>query len=172
VTTTPIRPDIKAHIRNLYTRLATHGTVNISQAPILSGEELARILGYNTSGLSVPKKAWRLFAGCGNPLEEIEIEPQWIVLDVGCGVGIDSSIASLSLRPPGRVIGMDITEELLYQAKKYAGAHSVCQWMIGDGEALPLRPAAIDLIVANGSFNLMPNKEQAICRRRPDGART
>jgi len=159
---TRVRGSIKAHIRNLYARLATHGTANISHAPVVSGEELARTLGYNTSILSVSRKAWRLFAGCGNPLEEIELKPQWSILDLGCGAGIDSYIASLSLRPPGRVIGVDITEELLYQAKKYADVHSVCHWVLGDGETLPLRPATIDLIIANGSFNLMPNKEQAM----------
>lgn len=154
--------NIKAHIRELYARLATHGTANISDAPVASGEQLARTFGYDTSLLAVPKKAWRLFAGCGNPLKGIKLEPQWIVLDLGCGVGIDSQVAALSLRPPGRVIGIDITPELLYQAKEYSRSPSPCQWVAGDGEHLPLRPESIDLVVANGSFNLMPRKVQAL----------
>jgi len=153
---------IKAHIQKLYAKLAAHGTANISSVSIDGGEELARALGYDTSVLPIPKKAWRLFAGCGNPLEEIRLGPHWIVLDLGCGVGIDSQMAALSMQPPGRVIGMDITRELLYQAKEYSYSHPLCHWVTGDGEQLPLRSESIDLVTANGSFNLLPHKEQAL----------
>lgn len=153
---------IKAYVRELYAKLAAQGTANISSLPIPCGEELARALGYHISVLPIPDKAWRLFAGCGNPLAEIRLEPHWIVLDLGCGVGIDSQMAALSLQPPGRVIGMDITRELLYQAKEYSHSHPLCLWVTGDGEKLPLRSDCIDLVTVNGSFNLMPHKEQAL----------
>ena len=153
---------IKNCVRELYAKLAAHGSANISSVPIACGEELARSLGYDTSFLPIPKKAWRLFAGCGNPLEEIRLGLHWTVLDLGCGVGIDSQMAGLSMKPPGRVIGMDITRELLYHAKEYSRSHPVCHWVTGDGEQLPLRSECIDLVTANGSFNLMPHKEQAL----------
>jgi arsenite methyltransferase len=153
---------IKAYVRELYAKLAAHGSANISSVPIPCGEELARALGYDTSLLPIPKKAWRLFAGCGNPLEEIRLGLHWTVLDLGCGVGIDSQMAALSMKPPGRVIGMDITRELLHHAKEYSSSHPVCHWVTGDGEQLPLRSECIDLVTANGSFNLMPHKEQAL----------
>jgi arsenite methyltransferase len=153
---------IKAYIRDLYAKLAAHGTANISSVSIASGEELARSLGYDTSFLPIPKEAWRLFAGCANPLEEIRPEQHWTVLDLGCGVGIDSQIVAFSLQPPGRVIGVDITRELLHRAKEYSSSHPVCNWVTGDGEQLPLRSECIDLVIANGSFNLMVHKEQAL----------
>jgi arsenite methyltransferase len=153
---------IKACVRKLYAKLADHGTANISSLPILSGEELASALGYDTSFLPIPQEAWRLFAGCGNPLEEVGIEQHWAVLDLGCGVGIDCQLAALSLEPPGRVIGVDITRELLQHAREYSYAHPLCNWVAGDGEHLPLRSGCIDLVIANGSFNLMPHKEQAL----------
>ena len=153
---------LKAYLRQLYAKLAAHGTANLSSAPIACGEELARALGYHTSVLPIPKKAWRLFAGCGNPLEEIRMGPHWIVLDLGCGVGIDSQVAALSIQPPGRVIGIDITSEMLYQAKGYSDSNPLCHWVTGDGEYLPLRSDCIDLVTANGSFNLLPHKEQAL----------
>jgi SAM-dependent methyltransferase len=159
---TPAPESIKAHIQKLYAKLAAHGTANISSLSIDDGEVLARALGYDTSVLPIPKKAWRLFAGCGNPLAEIRLGPHWIVLDLGCGVGIDSQMAALSMEPPGRVIGMDITRELLYQAKEYSYSHPLCQWLTGDGEQIPLRSESIDLVTANGSFNLLPHKEQAL----------
>ena len=154
--------NIKAHIQKLYAKLAAHGSANISCVPIPCGEELAGALGYDTSLLPIPQEAWRLFAGCGNPLEEISLGPHWTVLDLGCGVGIDSQMAGLSIKPPGRVIGMDITRELLQHAKEYSSLHPVCHWVTGDGEQLPLPSECIDLVTANGSFNLMPHKEQAL----------
>ncbi|MEJ2365541.1 MAG: methyltransferase domain-containing protein [Deltaproteobacteria bacterium] len=153
---------IKAFVRQLYAKLADHGTANLSSLPILSGEELARALGYDTSLLPISQEAWRLFAPCGNPLEEIRLGQHWTILDLGCGVGIDSQLAALSLEPPGRVIGVDITRELLHHAKEYSSSHSLCNWVAGDGEQLPLRSKCIDLVMANGSFNLMPHKEQAV----------
>ena len=158
----PSHQKIKTHVREVYARLAASGTANVSHASIVSGEDLAHALGYDISGLSISKKAWNLFAGCGNPLQEIELEPHWTVLDLGCGVGIDSQVAALSLQPPGRVLSMDITKELLDQAKEYSNPYSVCHWLVGDGELLPLQPESADLVVANGSFNLMPRKDQAL----------
>jgi SAM-dependent methyltransferase len=159
---TPSHQKIKTYVREVYARLATSGTANVSNAPIASGEDLAHALGYDTSGLPISKKSWNLFAGCGNPLQEIKLEPHWTVIDLGCGVGIDSQVAALSLQSPGRVIGIDITVPLLRQAKEHARSHPGCHWMAGDAEQLPLRSAMADLVIANGSFNLMPHKEQAL----------
>ena len=159
---TPSHQKIKTYVREVYARLATSGTANVSNAPIASGEDLAHALGYDTSGLPISKKSWSLFAGCGNPLQEIKLEPHWTVIDLGCGVGIDSQVAALSLQSPGRVIGIDITVPLLRQAKEHARSHPGCHWMAGDAEQLPLRSAMADLVIANGSFNLMPHKEQAL----------
>jgi SAM-dependent methyltransferase len=153
---------IKAYIRELYANLAAQGTANISSVSIDGGEKLASALGYDTSILPIPKKVWRLFAGCGNPLEEVRLGRHWIVLDLGCGVGIDSQMAALSMEPPGRVIGMDMTRELLYLAKEYSCSHPLCHWVTGDGEQLPFRSESIDLVTTNGAFNLLPHKEQAL----------
>jgi arsenite methyltransferase len=158
----PSPQKIKQCVREVYAKLAAHSTANISSVPILCGEELAIALGYDTSLLALPQKAWKLFAGCGNPLEEIRLERHWTVLDLGCGVGIDSQMAALALQLPGKVIGLDMTRELLHHAKKYSGFQSMCHWVTGDGEELPLRSESIDLVTANGSFNLMVYKEKAL----------
>ena len=153
---------IKNYVREVYARLAAYGSANVSQVPITSGKDLASALGYDTLRLPLPPDAWDLFAGCGNPLTEIKLEPNWTVLDLGCGVGIDSQLAALSLRPPGKVIGLDFTTELLRLAKAYSSPQAGCHWVVGDGELLPFRPESIHLVLANGSFNLMPHKEQAM----------
>jgi len=159
---TPSHHMIKNYVRQVYARLASSGTANVSHLPISSGKDLAGALGYDTLRLPIPPEAWDLFVGCGNPLAEIKLESDWTVVDFGCGVGIDSQTAALSLRPPGRVIAIDITVELLRQAKKHASAHPGCHWVVADGEDLPLGSASTHLVIANGSFNLMPHKEQAL----------
>ena len=133
---------IKDYIRHVYARLAASGTSNISGSPITNGEELARRLGYDTAGSPIPKKAWDLFAGCGNPLEGIDIESDWTVIDLGCGVGIDCQMAALSLHSPGKAIGLDITEELLQLARTYSSINPelCCHWVLADVE--PLRDHA------------------------------
>ena len=159
---TPSHHTIKNYVREVYARLAACGTANVSHAPVSSGKDLANALGYDTIRLPISQKAWDLFAGCGNPLQEIKLEPHWTVVDLGCGVGIDGQVAALSLRPPGKVIGLDLTTELLRLAKVYASPQSGCHWVAGDGEHLPFRPESTHLVLANGSFNLMPHKEQAV----------
>lgn len=160
----PPNRKIKAYIRELYARLANAGSANLSRAPIAAGKSLAHNLGYDTSNLPISNKAWDLFAGCGNPLEEIDLEPDWTIVDVGCGVGVDSQLAALSLRTPGRVVGLDITAEFLKLARDYASVRSrlYCHWIAGDAEQLPLRDGTVHLTIANGCFNLIPQKEQAL----------
>ena len=160
----PPNRKIKAYIRELYARLANVGSANLSRAPIAAGKNLAHDLGYDTLNLSISNKAWDLFAGCGNPLEEIDIEPDWTIVDLGCGVGVDSQVAALSLRTPGRVVGLDITAEFLRLARDYASVRSklYCHWIAGDAEQLPLKNETVNLTIANGSFNLIPQKEQAL----------
>jgi SAM-dependent methyltransferase len=160
----PPNRKIKAYIREFYARLANVGSANLSRAPIAAGKNLAHDLGYDTSNLSISNKAWDLFAGCGNPLEEIDLEPDWTIVDLGCGVGVDSQVAALSLRTPGLVVGLDITAEFLRLARDYGSVRSklFCHWISADAEQLPLRNETVHLTIANGSFNLIPQKEQAL----------
>ena len=160
----PSHEHLKTCVRQLYERLAALGSANPSHAPIVCGENLALTLGYDTSGLQIPKEAWGLFAGCGNPLETVDLDPGWTVMDLGCGVGVDCQIAARSLQPPGMAIGVDFTEGLLRLAKTYASANPTlrCHWLAGDGEHLPLARETVNLVTANGCFNLIPDKKKAL----------
>ncbi|MFP3871078.1 MAG: methyltransferase domain-containing protein, partial [Syntrophobacteria bacterium] len=155
---------IKAHVRQAYTRLAQAGTANPGRAPIACGENLARALGYDTATLPIPREAWELFAGCGNPFECVNPEPGWTVVDLGCGVGVDCQVAAGCLDSEGSVIGIDITGEMLRLARMYAPAvrKDRCHLAAADGEHLPFRAETVHLLIANGSFNTMPRKEQAL----------
>ena len=153
---------LKHAMRMIYRRLARAHSTNLSKAPVPDGETLARTLGYDPDLLPLPAAAWQLFAGCGNPHEHLAPQPEWRVLDCGCGVGIDTQIAAIRLRAPGLAIGLDYTRELLDLARAYTAPRlrTRCIWLVGDGEDLPLRAESIHAAFANGSFNLMPRKER------------
>jgi arsenite methyltransferase len=155
---------LKLATRMIYRRLVRERSTNLSEAPVPTGETLARILGYEPDRLPLPAAAWELFAGCGNPHEFLAPQPEWRVLDVGCGAGIDTQIAASHLRAPGLAIGLDYTLELLDLARAYTAGdlRRRCIWLAGDGEALPLRAESIHVAFANGSFNLMPRKERLL----------
>jgi SAM-dependent methyltransferase len=153
---------VKQSTRMVYQRLARAHSTNLSGVPIPDNKSLARSLGYEPRGLPISEAAWDLFAGCGNPHESMNLEPEWTVLDLGCGVGIDSQIAALRLKPPGRVIGLDYTPDLIALASTYTPPQlkDRCTWLVADGEDLPVRSRCVDLALANGSFNLLPRKGQ------------
>jgi SAM-dependent methyltransferase len=148
----------------IYRRLAHAHSTNLSEAPVPTGETLARALGYDPGGLPLPMAAWELFAGCGNPHEFMALQSDSKVLDLGCGVGIDTQIAAIRLTPPGLAIGLDYTGELLELARAYTAPHlrNRCTWLTGDGEDLSLRAESIHVAFANGSFNLMPRKARVL----------
>lgn len=166
---------IKQSTRMVYQRLARAHSTNLSRAPVPDGKSLARSLGYEPDGLPIPDAAWDLFAGCGKPHQWMKLEPQWRVLDLGCGAGIDCHIAALDLQPPGRVIGLDYTLELIELARQYTPfqLRDHCAWLVADGEDLPIRSECINLALANGSFNLLPGKERCLAEVHrvlmPDG---
>lgn len=155
---------LKHATRMIYRRLARAHSTNLSEAPVPNGETLARTLGYDPDRLPLPAPAWDLFAGCGNPHEFLALQPEWRVLDFGCGAGIDTQIAAIRLRAPGLAIGLDYTRELLDLARAYTASHlrNRCIWLAGDGEDLPLRAESVHVAFANGSFNLMPRKERVL----------
>jgi arsenite methyltransferase len=155
---------LKQVTRLVYQRLAHAHSTNLSRVPIPDGKSLARSLGYEPSSLPIPELAWDLFAGCGNPHRAMKLEAEWTVVDLGCGAGIDCHIAALALQPPGRVIGLDYTRDLVALASTYTPPElrERCAWLVADGEDLPIRNRCVNLVFANGSFNLLPRKEQVL----------
>ncbi|TDE15761.1 methyltransferase domain-containing protein [Jiangella asiatica] len=114
---------------------------------------------------SVPECAVDWALGVGNPVRHAGISPGDVVLDIGCGGGIDSILAAGRVGPGGRVIGLDMLPEMCARARDAAGEAGVvarCEFMVGLMEDIPLPDASVDVVVSNGVINLSPRKSRAL----------
>jgi SAM-dependent methyltransferase len=119
-------------------------------------------IGYSAEELrAIPADA-NLGLGCGNPTAFAEIKPGDVVVDLGSGAGIDCFLAAHATGPEGRVIGVDMTDEMLDSARRNVakGNYSNVEFRKGYIEALPVEDATADLIISNCVINLSPDKEQ------------
>ncbi len=101
--------------------------------------------------------------GCGLPTQHAGLAPGQTVVDLGSGAGNDVFIARAAVGPSGRVIGVDMTVEMVEQARANAArlGFSNVEFRLGDIEALPLEDASADVVVSNCVLNLVPDKRRA-----------
>jgi SAM-dependent methyltransferase len=119
-------------------------------------------MGYSETELaSVPEGA-NLGLGCGNPQALAAMQPGEVVVDLGSGAGFDCFLAAQRVGPSGRVIGVDMTHEMLKKARDNAarvGAANV-EFRLGEIEHLPIGDDTADVVISNCVINLVPDKEQ------------
>ena len=126
----------------------------------------APAIGYTAEDLAAAGAA-NLGLGCGNPLALAAIEPGMTVLDLGCGAGFDAFLAWRQVGPAGRVVGVDMTDEMLALTRQNAlqlGATNV-EFRKGNIERLPVEDGSVDLVVSNCVINLSPDKARSEERR-------
>ena len=101
--------------------------------------------------------------GCGLPTQHAGIKPGDVVLDLGSGAGIDAFVARRIVGTEGRVIGVDMTPEMLARARENAAklGYDNVEFRAGEIEALPVEDASIDVVVSNCVLNLVPDKAAA-----------
>jgi SAM-dependent methyltransferase len=129
-----------------------------------TGRPLADLLGYHPEWLTdVPVEALASFAGTGNPFLAGELAPGERVVDVGCGAGFDTLIASRMVGSSGRVVGVDMTPDMLDRARSAIAAARVSNVELRQGyvEELPVPDAWADVVISNGVMSLAPDKEVA-----------
>lgn len=125
-------------------------------------EEIARKIGYGEEDLkSVPEGA-NLGLGCGNPVAVASLREGETVLDLGSGAGFDCFLAANRVGKSGRVIGVDMTPDMLNKARENAlkAGHDNVEFRLGEIEHLPVADNQVDVILSNCVINLSPQKKQ------------
>jgi len=156
-------PDARAIIREAYGRVHSDG-FGVASA-FYRPDELE----------GLPRGAVELSLGVGHPVRHAGLSPGEIVLDLGCGAGIDTLLAGQAVRPGGRAIGLDMTEEMVARARTNAAAAGLAnvEILFGLMEAIPLADASVDVVVSNGVLNLSTRKSRALAEAmrvlRPGG---
>lgn len=109
----------------------------------------------------LPDSVTDISLGCGNPLAIADLKPGEVVLDLGSGGGIDCFLAARKVGPQGRVIGLDMTPDMVKLAQRNAkrvGAWNV-EFRLGEIEDMPLPDQSVDVIISNCVINLSPDKD-------------
>ncbi|MBU4453196.1 arsenite methyltransferase, partial [Patescibacteria group bacterium] len=124
-------------------------------------KNVATQIGYSQTDITQLSDA-NLGLGCGNPTAIGEIKEGDVVLDLGCGAGFDVFLAQRKVGSKGKVIGVDMTEEMITKAKQNASKLDVknVEFVLGDIEDLPINDETIDVIISNCVINLAPDKDK------------
>jgi len=122
---------------------------------------ISKSIGYSDEDLKVVGEA-NLGLGCGNPLAFGKIKEGDVVLDLGSGAGIDAILAAKRVGDRGRVIGVDMTEEMIEKARENARKQCIenIEFLLGEIENLPLQDNSVDTIITNCVINLTPDKSK------------
>ncbi len=131
---------------------------------IVSATGGAKFADYSTHELdSLPKGVADSSFGCGNPLASSSVKEGDIVLDLGCGTGLDLLLAAEKVGPKGKVIGVDMNEDMLKKAKENIDVSEYRNIELRKGmiESLPIESGSIDWVISNCVINLSSDKEQA-----------
>lgn len=133
-----------------------------ASAPQLScGGVNPHMLGYDEQDIAaLPSNVAVMSFGCGNPLAYVEVAPGDVVVDLGCGAGLDLLLAREHVGPTGRVIGIDMTEAMIEQARRniVAAGYDNVEVRQGTIENMPVETEIADWIISNCVINLSPEK--------------
>jgi len=156
--------DIKKTVQDQYGKIASTGGSCCPSASCCGGPavvtEIGRKIGYADSDLSAVPEGANLGLGCGNPIALASLKEGETVLDLGSGAGFDCFLAADRVGPKGKVIGVDMTPEMIERARENARRDGVenVEFRLGDIEHLPVEEGSVDVIISNCVINLAPDK--------------
>src|ERR1700730_11807397 len=152
--------EVKELVRSWYGSVAA-GSAGCC-GPATASQEASRCMGYTEAELASLPEGADLGLGCGNPQALAAMRPGEVVVDLGSGAGIDCFLAAQQVGRAGRVIGVDMTHEMLAKSRANAervGAANV-EFRLGEIEHLPIADNTADVVISNCVINLVPDKGQ------------
>lgn len=162
------KDEIKKQVRKRYAGAATRKASCCTPSPCCGGEagsdkkSESLEVGYTSEDLAKVPEESNLGLGCGNPAALAGLKKGETVLDLGAGAGIDCFLASNKVGPSGRVIGVDMTPEMIDRARENArkNGYTNVEFRLGEIENLPAADNSVDVIISNCVINLSPEKDR------------
>jgi len=151
--------EIKKVVRERYGGIASKGSCCCGSA---KAQAISKNIGYSDEDMtSVPEGA-NLGLGCGNPVALASLKEGETVLDLGAGAGFDCFLAAKRVGKKGRVIGVDMTPEMVSRARANAldGGYENVEFRLGEIENIPAADSSVDVVISNCVVNLSPDKKR------------
>lgn len=157
--------NIKKAVREGYAKVAADGSC--CSAPITNccgqenlAKEISSSIGYSPEDMDRVPEGSNLGLGCGNPIALASLKNGEVVLDLGSGAGFDCFLAADKVGPEGKVIGVDMTPEMLEKARENAKKdnYTNIEFRLGEIENLPVADGSVDIIISNCVINLSTDK--------------
>lgn len=170
--------DIHKQVRSAYGQVARQGGCGCGTGCCGTGRSVESVslgIGYSEEDLEQAPEGANLGLGCGNPVALASLREGEVVLDLGSGAGFDSFLAAERVGPTGRVIGVDMTAEMLDKARENAkkSGRANVEFRLGEIEHLPVADSSVDVILSNCVINLSPDKAEVFAEAfrvlRPGG---
>ena len=155
------KDDIREKVSEAYARAVTQPAEGCGCCGSVPKGVAAKLAGYTGEELAaLPPEAVQNAFGCGNPLAFAEVRLGDVVLDLGSGAGVDILLAAKRVGPKGRVIGVDMTDEMIAKARENIAAAGLTNVEVRKGiiEKLPVERASVDFVISNCVINLSPDK--------------
>lgn len=159
--------EIKKVVRERYGSIAREEGSCFTAAASCCGsagiaEEISRRIGYGDEEISSVPEGANLGLGCGNPVAMASLKEGETVLDLGSGAGFDCFLAARRVGKEGKVIGVDMTHEMLDRARDNArkGNYTNVEFRLGEVENIPAADNSVDVVISNCVINLAPDKKK------------
>jgi len=157
--------EVKKIVRDGYAKAVVKKVSCCSASACCSGidqaKKISKKVGYSDSEINAVPAGANLGFGCGNPVAIASLKEGDIVLDLGSGAGFDVFLSAQRVGDTGRVIGIDMTPEMVTKARENArkGKYTNVEFRLGEIEKLPVEDNSIDVVISNCVINLSPDKE-------------
>ncbi len=154
--------EIKEAVKEKYSRVAKDPCATFN-FPV--GRDFALKVGYPKDVLDkLPQSMYESFTGANNPQPFVELKQREVVLDLGCGAGLDLYFYAKAVGENGKVYGVDISEDMVKKAKTNMNATGIKNVAIkcGHSDSLPFQDNFFDVVASNGIYNLSPDKESVM----------